>query len=376
MQLLEIYVKIIYMGCKLSTGIIEEEEREVQVEEEEEREVHVEEEEPLTRGALFEKVGITCTHIIKKSVHTDFYLFADLFNAILYRPATLISKHVLKHDEFDPVFDFQTTSKQSTLESLLLFLKTARDVYTLQNLPISLDDFTIYFTDLYGIDAGGIRRNFIFNCVRDLKQQILEPIHHHSNIYQIKQGLDLKILKTRQLLFAFGWLIAVMIRNKLSFDFKLSLSLIETCVNHVKKPTPKQSKTMNTMNLIHNMIELPDDYIYIRHMLLKDEANGISSLGIDDLTTSNYINYFVKKHMLKTKGTNFIARGFQSTNVLHDCGGINIISLFDAICKPIISNTEFDDFRKNISFSFYSLSVDQEIEIIILKRGILILKSG
>ena len=173
-----------------------------------------------------------------------------------------------------------------------------------------------------------------------------------GDLYDLRKDLDINNIDIKRKLKVLGFLIGIMICNKLTFSFKVKRALIHMCL--YGQP-PKDASF-----LVYHMLEDPDATISLINLMKNPKDIEYSYLDFEDIgktkqlvTSSNYREFLLAKEeydipqAYKLVAHGFLMAGFDK---LFLTMGNSVASLHKALCMTEITDDVRKKFLEQIEF--------------------------
>jgi hypothetical protein len=250
------------------------------------------------------------------------------------------------------------------LESLIRVLNRQ----SLSKTPVFLNDFKeVKYIGNAGVGPG-VARDFFTACIKQCEEELFQQVEG-SDLYDIRNDLDLNNNDIKRKLKVLGFLIGIMVCNELTFSFKVKRALIHMCL--YSKP-PKDDPSF----LVYHILEDPEATISLINLMKNPKDIEYSYLDFEDVgkpkqlvTVSNYQEFLLAKEeysipeAYKLVAQGFVLAGFDKLFVTM---GNSVASLHKALCMTEITEEVRKEFVKQIDFGSMSDSVKKWFTDIIL----------
>ena len=238
-------------------------------------------------------------------------------------------------------------SQDKPLDSLIRMLSRQ----SLSKTPVFLKDYKeVKYIGNAGIGPG-VARDFFTACVKQCEDELFQQVEE-SDLYDLRNDLDINNIDIKRKLKVLGFLIGVMVCNELTFSFKVKRALIHMCLYN---QPPKDASF-----LVYHMLEDPEATISVINLMKKPENIELSYLDFEDIgkpeqlvTSSNYREFLLAKEEFNIPQTyKLVAQGFALAGFdkLFVTMGNSVSSLHKALCMTEITNEVRKGFVKQIDF--------------------------
>ena len=282
-----------------------------------------------------QKVSYVCSNIVQKPITTKSRLRA-------------VKKDEITIEEVDP---------DSPLDSLIFVMRKIKAT----TLPFELENFTVSYKNQEGVGPGVVR-DFISGCIEQASKELLAPIAAGSDLYHIK--FDRRTdAKTKDKLRAFGYLLAIMLYNGLSFPFKLKRSLLHMCLYNTEP-------SRDVSYVVYELMENPEWAAGVIALLKK--PSDIEHVGLDfedvqkspkSVTSRNYVS-FLRTYVEFTyipKYCTYVADGFYMKTLAAEelvAMGMSVYDMYEKLCNQKIDKESIKNFVTTQVVYGESVSID------------------
>jgi hypothetical protein len=242
-------------------------------------------------------------------------------------------------------FIIRSASPDNPLDSLVTSIRDK----DMELLPLNLSSFEVSYKSQEGIGPGVVR-DFFSGCINQVTTELLERVEG-SDFYNIKRNLNLNDSTIKRKLVTFGYVMAIMIYNNISFPFKLKRSLLHMCLFN----TPP---SQDVSYLVYQMMEDPESTGFVVNLLRKPQDIEFSGLDFEDIgrkpkpvTTGNFTSFLRSwvEHYHIPKGCKYVAQGFnvkaEASEVLLKAG-LNVYTMFSKMCVTKYDKALIEKFVK------------------------------